>query len=104
MVIPAVFVKAPNASTKIICTTTEIIMIVINIGFVVNPENAAFQSSPMDLKSKKEKETCQLEKKKKKTFKPMHSKNVPGIEFIEHLAKHKSIEHNGIMRVIGLYA
>jgi hypothetical protein len=34
----------------------------------------------------------------------MHSKNVPGIEFIEHLAKHKSIEHNGIMRVIGLYA
>jgi len=82
-------------------------MIVINIGFVVNPENAAFQSSPMDLKSKKEKETCQLEEKKRKktkTFKPMHSKNVPGIEFIEHLAKHKSIEHNGIMRVIGLYA
>tara|TARA_B110000091_G_C13594844_1_gene382139 strand:- start:175 stop:339 length:165 start_codon:yes stop_codon:yes gene_type:complete len=38
-------------------------MIVINIGFVVNPENAAFQSSPMDLESKKTKETCQLGKK-----------------------------------------
>jgi len=53
---------------------------------------------------KVKKKRVSWKKKKTKTFKPMHSKNVPGIEFIEHLAKHKSIEHNGIMRVIGLYA
>ena len=34
MVIPAVFVKAPNASTKIICTTTEIIRKVCGQGRV----------------------------------------------------------------------
>ena len=51
------------------------------------------------------------QKEKKKKVNEMNEnvqtnalKNVPGIEFIEHLAKYKSIEHNGIMRVVGLYA